>query len=293
MALPKIATVINFCSNDYPFLKECIAHVKGISSQILIPVCDHFFDGVAEDKQLLQSIYKENEEATFLEYAWEDRGYPSFYWHNLSRVIGAYFTAQEMEYILFLDTDEIVDEDRFREWIEGFALQKYTALRLANYWYFRETTYQATIWEHTPLLVRKERIHGETLFSPKERNGAYYLTGGEKKDHVLSLDGKPMIHHYSWVRTEEQMKRKVSSWSHNTERNWMDLVDKEFSRPFNGKDFVHGYEFKEVDSFVQICLQDRPQASTLPARNVTYMNQKQTAAIDLSVRFNIPIPLCI
>lgn len=64
----KIATVINFCSNDYPFLKHCIEKAKLISSQVIVPVCDHFFDGTPEDLHLLRRIYAEHPAALFLQY---------------------------------------------------------------------------------------------------------------------------------------------------------------------------------------------------------------------------------
>lgn len=42
------------------------------------------------------------------------------------------------------------------------------------------------------------------------------------------------------------MIRKVKSWSHNLDRDWVTLVEKEFEHDFNGTDFIHGYSFKEV-----------------------------------------------
>ena len=43
-----IAAIINFCTNDYRFLARSIAETKSFSSQIIVPVCDHFFDGTPE-----------------------------------------------------------------------------------------------------------------------------------------------------------------------------------------------------------------------------------------------------
>jgi hypothetical protein len=52
-----------------------------------------------------------------------------------------------------------------------------------------------------------------------------------------------MCNHYSWVRTKEEMLRKVTSWAHSNDTNWTALVEEEFSREFNGTDFVHGYQY--------------------------------------------------
>jgi hypothetical protein len=52
------------------------------------------------------------------------------------------------------------------------------------------------------------------------------------------------MHHYSWVRTKEEMLRKVKAWGHTNDKDWNTLIEEEFSREFNGKDFVHGYNFE-------------------------------------------------
>ena len=65
---------------------------------------------------------------------------------------------------------------------------------------------------------------------------------------MTTYNGLPMLHHYSWVRTKEQMLKKVRTWWHNKDRNWEKSVEEEFSRPFSGKDFVHGYEYKTVEN---------------------------------------------
>jgi hypothetical protein len=63
---------------------------------------------------------------------------------------------------------------------------------------------------------------------------------------VMGLDHLPLFHHFSWVRTEQEMLKKVKSWGHKKDRNWEQLVINEFSKPFQGTDFVHGYSFREV-----------------------------------------------
>jgi len=58
-----------------------------------------------------------------------------------------------------------------------------------------------------------------------------------------------MIHHYSWVRTKEEMLKKVSNWGHARDKgDWKELVEMEYSRPFNGQDFLHNYQYIIVDN---------------------------------------------
>jgi hypothetical protein len=61
-----------------------------------------------------------------------------------------------------------------------------------------------------------------------------------------------MFHHYSWVRTRDEMMKKVQSWGHKNDRDWVALVNEEFSAPFKGSDFVHGYKYKTVSPLFDI-----------------------------------------
>jgi len=58
------------------------------------------------------------------------------------------------------------------------------------------------------------------------------------------------------VKTKLQMLQKVSSWGHHADKNWTELIEKEFEREFNGYDFVHGYRFESVINQFNIELTD-------------------------------------
>lgn len=45
----RVATVINYCTNDYKFIGYCIAEAGAFSAQVIVPVCDHFLDGTPEN----------------------------------------------------------------------------------------------------------------------------------------------------------------------------------------------------------------------------------------------------
>jgi len=69
---------------------------------------------------------------------------------------------------------------------------------------------------------------------------------------VLGLDLKPMIHHYGWAKPKKNLLKKVTTWGHSKDRNWIKLIEKEFSHPFNGTDFLAHYQYKTVKPFVNI-----------------------------------------
>lgn len=250
-----VASIINFCSNESRFLSSCIEQCKLFSSQIVVPVCDHFFDGTVENRSLLEEIYRAYPDCLFVEYPFIPAEIPprifkevnpAHFWHSCSRLVGSSFLDKTLETVLFLDADEIPDGGKFRQWLEASDYQHHTVMKLSNYWYFREPAFQALSWEDSILLVQARSLTQDLLIHQDERNAIYQLLPGPKRRHVTGSDGQPMFHHFSWVRTKEEMLKKVNSWGHKKDRNWVELVEREFSQPFQGTDFVHGYKFQTV-----------------------------------------------
>ncbi len=251
----RIATVVNFCSNESRFITSCLEEAGRFSRQIIVPVCDHFFDGTPENRALLEQIYAAFPQCLFIEYPfvphkipkriWKKIG-PAHFWHSFSRLVGYSVLEEDVEAVLFLDADEVPDGRRFAEWLDSSDYQQHQVLKLANYWYFREPENQSLQWEDSAVLVKKRAVDPSLLLSKEERDELYHSLPGPKRRHVIGVDGLPLVHHYSWVRTEEEMLKKVRSWGHKADRNWVELVQKEFQAPFQGTDFVHGYKYQKV-----------------------------------------------
>jgi|GEM_PF-692914 len=255
-----VGTVVNFCTNESRFISACLKAALKFSSQVVVPVASHFFDGTSENRDLLEEIYGAFPECLFIEYPFVPDKIPSSifkavhpdpFWHCLSRLIGAWNLKDSIETVLFLDADEVADGRAMAEWLDCSDYEQHTALKLANYWYFREPIYQAEKLEDSIVLVQKKALTPDTLLHDKERNAIYDSLPGPKRRMVLGTSGQPLFHHYSWVRTEEEMLKKVRSWSHRNDRNWDELVRREFSGPFQGTDFVHGYSFRTVESLLE------------------------------------------
>ena len=221
-----LATVISFCTNDYRFLKSCIDGVSSFSSQIVIPVCDHFFDGTLENLALLEKIYSDYPGVQFIEFAFDsEQLYGTFakrepqsqewgnHWHNTGRLIASYFINQEVEHLLFCDVDEVFDQKKMGSWLKEFDWRAYQAVRFSTYWYFRDACFQALSTPDGPLLLKKEIAEPKLLLHEDERMGIFLSIQGKKERLMHGLDGKPMVHHYSWVKTKfgfmtlKQMKR--------------------------------------------------------------------------------------
>ncbi len=228
-------------------------------------VCDHFFDGTPENRDMLEKIYAAFPECRFIEYPfipnkipksiWKKID-PAHFWHSLSRLLGASLLSESIDTVLFLDADEVPEGGRFAEWLDCSDYHQNTVLKFANYWYFRDPTNQALQFEDSVVMVRKQTLEPNILLKQEERDAIYDLLPYSKRRKVTGTDGAPMFHHFSWVRTKDEMLKKVRAWGHKKDRDWEALVHKEFSAPFSGKDFVHGYDYKKVEALFDIHLDE-------------------------------------
>jgi hypothetical protein len=265
MSKPFLATIVNFCSNEARFFPYCIEQARQFSQQIIVPVCDHFFDGTPERRDVLEKIYAAFPDCQFIEYPYLPKKIPArvlrntsinHFWHSLSRFVGASVLDESIETVLFLDADEVPEGERVASWLQESDYRQHLVLKFANYWYFREPRYQALHWEDSAVLVQRRALDAERLLHEKEREALYDLLPGPKRRAVTDQEGRPMFHHFSWVRTQEEMLRKVEAWGHRGDRNWKELVNQEFSLPFRGTDFVHGYSYRTVEPPFPISLGD-------------------------------------
>lgn len=275
MLKPPVASVINFCTNEARFLRACIEECRLFSRQIVIPVCDRFHDGTPENRSLLCEIYRTFPDCFFVEYPFVRDGIsPSFFckispehfWHSASRAIGCQFLSEEIERVLFLDADEVPEGKRFLTWLEESDYAQHTVLKLANYWYFREPCFRADQWEDSIVLARRRSLDLPILLHDEERNAIYDLLPPPKRRRVVGSDRQPIFHHFSWVRTKEEMLRKTEKWGHRNDRDWKNLIETEFASPFSGKDFIHGYSYQERPPLFNISLGETSFSPEISAR---------------------------
>jgi len=251
-----INTVINYCTTDKRFIQRNIEECLKFSDKVIVPICDHFFDGTLENYALIEdhvNLFAKEPRIYFLQYQWDHNKNAKFH-HNMSRWIGLQFT--ESDYVLFLDADEILEGDVVKQYLQSDEYKKYHVMSFRCYWYFREPIHQAIPTEMAGVLYKRDICNEQMIFHQQER-WAY-------RDYIRYLDIQEditynnivMCHHYSWVRTKEEMLKKISAWAHSTDTptgdgtttNWIQLVENEFSGPFKGKDFIHNYTFQTVEN---------------------------------------------
>ena len=228
-----IAVVINYCSNDYRFLSRAVAEVRPFASQIIVPVCDHFFDGSPENRPLLEATYAEHPDLLFLEFVYnvkqlytpyiqrlpEDEDWGAL-WHSTARYLSFLYLTQAIEYVLFLDADEIIEGERFAQWLKEEAYQKWDALWFFAYCYGFKASQRTEEVQQTALLVRRSALSPLKILSAQERFGLFAGLSGPKRLQIMGLDGRPMIHHYSWARPYPEALKKSATWGKRHQCNW-------------------------------------------------------------------------
>lgn len=239
------------------------------ASEIIVLISDRFHNGAPENEHAIKNVIanlqgvnirRQHVDTTKKEQHvlwWKLRRIlrlpvqsGSQYWLSRARLAGYRAVSKKSDYVLMLDADEIVDALLFKHWLDTKEYRVYDAMKFANYWYFRKPSLQAIQLEDSPLMVRCGIVSERSFFSYSDRQGIFESVKGVKKRMITGIDGKPMVHHYGWVRPKREMLTKVKTWGHNREVDWISLVEKEFTHGFNGTDFVQGYRFRKVRPFI-------------------------------------------
>jgi hypothetical protein len=245
----KLGVIINYCTMDERFIRVCIDQALQVSDQVIVSVADHLFNGTPEDEDKLIQLSVEYPGIVYI-WEWEDLKKPPHYYHNLSRIVGISELNKDITHVAFLDADELIHVEEFNKLIwDNDLLNDWDSIKLANYWYFYQPELQATKFEDSVVICRKDLINIDPDNRWEREQMFELLPANLRKWRGLSLDGKPVISHFSWVRSRETMKLKCKTWGHAGDKdNWDELIDDLFDNGFNGTDFVHGYNYKEVDN---------------------------------------------
>lgn len=247
-----IEAVILYSTNDSRFIYKCIDNLVHCDIKCNIITYSHMWNGSEEDSKLINELkkyYKTSNKVSIYSVDWTPHK-SAWYWEGLGRYLGTQQVSENTEYILYIDSDEIVEADKFKKWLQSEEYAKYDSVKLCNYWYWREPIYRADTLEDSVVLVQS-KLAKSLRFSPGGRD--LYFISDTKPSLRYASKHSPFIHHFSWVRTEEQMLKKVTNWGHRDDKvDWIQKVREEFSREFNGRDFVNGYEYSKVPNHFNI-----------------------------------------
>ena len=253
-----LSSILQYSTIDIKFLDLSLQQLSKFSDEIIIPICSHLFDGEPESEELLTksiAIMAKYPKAQPYMFQWQGPKENTAYYHNMSRALGT--ECAQGDWLFFVDADEIPD-DNIIDWLPD-ALKKDYTYWLTCYWYWREPIYRAKQVEGCGLLIKKSRCFWQLDVRPERQqfhHPAYNFQNGQYLP-IHGNDNMPMMHHFSWYRTKDEMLAKVKNWAHAKEtdhftntngKNWTQLIEEEFSRPFNGKDFMHNYQYDIVEN---------------------------------------------
>jgi len=258
------SVVINYCSNEEifiePLLKECLK----FSNDIVVSYGSHLYDGTPENIQYLMGYKSKYPDIQFVEYnvdvstdLTKKKGVnkrPTAYWHNLARWTGIN-SLKYKDWVFIIDCDEIPEGDKVAEFLSFDILDENECYKIANYWYFKSPENQATTIEDSVLLIHYKYLTEENIFGDNERDYLIPSSGAQLHRAIKSIDDKPMFHHFSWVRTKEGLRHKITSWAHSNDIFKGINVDEflEFLyKDDNVNDIVHRYEYIKVKNIFNI-----------------------------------------
>jgi len=265
-----VGVVINFCSNERLFINQVLEQCSKFTKHIVVSYGSHMYDGTPESENIkgtIDYLKFKYPSVAFLEYKVDLtiphsdlKGVvkrPTAYWCNLARWQGIQHLKAVVDWFLFLDADEIPEGDVLGEWFAEAKLQERNVYKLANYWYFKSPHNQAERYEDSILLVHKMHLTEDAVFHDDERDGIISVSQASQIRMVMSKNNKPMIHHYSWVRTKEGIAKKLKTWAHRDDifknANIESIIDFMYKNE-DVNDFVHNYTYNKVENRFQILL---------------------------------------
>lgn len=219
----RTACVISYCSYQKAFIRPLIKEFKKfVTGEIVVVSFDKFFDGKKDEP--LKSFGEIDLRLKF------EPGHESRYYHNLQRKAGFDVLQGEYDAVYFADCDEIPIGELMKAWQEN-QCELNTDYRFASNWYYRDVCYQATEAIDSLALVSMKSLLNDCIwYNDNEREGFAEYKSWRRL--TRNWEGKVMVDHYGWAGTKEMLLRKVQSWGHNEDRDWVAMVNEEFKQGF-------------------------------------------------------------
>lgn len=263
-----IGIVVNYSSLEKNFIDGLLKECNLITSNIVISYGSHLYNGIKEDSDEYLKFYKEKYPNNFFikydvnlnEDLFKNKGVnkrPTAYWCNLARWNGYLKLKNNVEWIIFIDADEIPDSNLFNEWLNENTLHNNYNYKFANYWYFKTYKNQSLQFEDSILMVNKNIINEDNIFHDDERDGILKMTPNIKQFRMVkNKNNMPMWHHFSWVRNKQGIINKLKNFTHRDDlfkdENVAEKIAEYIYRDDNINDIIHNYQYKLVDNIFGI-----------------------------------------
>jgi hypothetical protein len=263
--MASIGVIVNFCTNELCFLDSLLIECHKFSNDVVVSYTDKLYNGELEDTSFVD-VYKSKYPGTkFVKYELdldkppkELKGVvhrPLAYWHNLARYTAVQSLAQSTEWVFVIDADEIPEGDRVASFIKTTTLNQCWSYKIATFWYFKLPIFQSKTYEDSILLIHKKHLTEDNIFGDMERDFLIVKSRTSLQRMVMGSDRLPMFHHFSWVRSHDGIRKKVSSWAHRLELGMtVDMILERMFKNDEVNDIIHGYAYNIVDNKFDIVL---------------------------------------
>jgi hypothetical protein len=220
-----MGVVVSFCTNDKEFFDPCIREVQSFAKEVVVSYGNLFFDGTPEDIAYIEYLKTQYPQVVFKQFVVDPKK-PARFNHDMQRAEGYQYITDACEHVMFIDIDEIVEANKFVVWWNAQTIFP-EAMRFATYYYMISPALQANIIDCAAIVIAKKAIDAKGpgfLMTTKSERDGILKAFPDYVEFINALDNNPMFHHYSLVRTKEEMLKKVTTWGHNKDKSWDPLV---------------------------------------------------------------------
>lgn len=242
--MERIGVSIQYSTQDQEFILGCIGQALLITPHVTVGYMDRQFDGESEDLALIEAVKEFYPQIEFYMVKWA----PVDPWLFHSKVRQEAFKRlrDKVEYILYLDSDEIVDGQMFKSWAAEMLPSRHESYKFLNYVYFASQRYRAKTWQDSPTMRRVDKTIENLFYSQPHLDRLQLATNCLTR---IGYKGKPMFDHYSWAKGERQMERKLRTFAHRPKTEEEIQLFLKLLREFDGsgRDPVWGYEYDIIN----------------------------------------------
>ena len=252
----KVNALIPITVNDFRFLPILMKQLDFICGKVVFIYSDYLFNQKEQDKQKLQKIFELPKKLgltstfEFVKYeidfnvneffVSEYKNSPKRYWINKARMDGFDYIDKNAKWVLLIDSDEIPDSCEFLKWADtinwdDIESKDIFTLNFDNYVYFWKNCFVKYETENSLVLLNEKVFRNRKKYEPLflnefERTVFYRFIPENYCKMNIKFNNKCLFHHYSWVRTLEEMKSKVLNWGHSDDHLFVELNYNDGSR---------------------------------------------------------------
>lgn len=249
-----IEAIILYCSNDKKFFSKCINNLLECGIKCNVISYSNFWKGEKENvSQILNDIREFNDNPNFKWWIidWKPNK-SNWFWEAYGRWYGLHKMVQkDCKYVLFIDPDEIVDTNDFNNWLNRGIYKKYISIRLKHFTYVIKPEWRVKVWAYNTILCKIDyakklnfKEEGRLQYWNNNNNMSRWLSKLRLNPYFVLQKGRAFVHHYTSVRTKDEMMKKVLNWGHTGDIvDWKENINNCFTPPDKNR-FLKGYNLK-------------------------------------------------